>query len=131
MPGAPAAWNSSAPVNEAHAATSSGTARSVAIRPDNATATQPGSITSAASCTFCTLVRSDSVPLAARTWNSTQLMVLHTMRTQISALGADGGQLLFYDEGSYYTYDTATGKPTDITKGVATTFIDAGRLAGG
>ena len=37
----------------------------------------------------------------------------------------DGGQLLFYDEGSYYTYDTATGKPTEITKGVATTFIDA------
>lgn len=36
----------------------------------------------------------------------------------------DGGQLLFYDEGAYYTYDTATGKQTEITKGVATTFID-------
>ena len=37
----------------------------------------------------------------------------------------DGGQLLFYDEGAYYTYDTATGKQTEITKGIATTFIDA------
>ncbi|MGD0777640.1 MAG: prolyl oligopeptidase family serine peptidase [Candidatus Solibacter sp.] len=37
----------------------------------------------------------------------------------------DGGQLLFYDDGAYYTYDTATGKQTKITKGVATTFIDA------
>ena len=37
----------------------------------------------------------------------------------------DGTQLLFYDDGAYFVYDTATGKQTEITKGIATTFIDA------
>ncbi len=36
----------------------------------------------------------------------------------------DGTQLLFYDEGAYFVYDTATGKQVEITKGAATTFID-------
>ena len=37
----------------------------------------------------------------------------------------DGSQSLFYDDGSYYTSDTSTGKQVSITKSVATTFIDA------
>src|SRR6185436_10257795 len=37
----------------------------------------------------------------------------------------DGGALLFYDEGAWFTYDTASGKQTEISKGVATTFIDS------
>jgi dipeptidyl aminopeptidase/acylaminoacyl peptidase len=36
----------------------------------------------------------------------------------------DGSQLLFYDDGAYYTYNTATGKQVSITKLAATTFID-------
>src|SRR5205814_554952 len=35
-----------------------------------------------------------------------------------------GSQLLFYDDGVFSTYDTATGKVTEITKGVATSFVD-------
>jgi dipeptidyl aminopeptidase/acylaminoacyl peptidase len=37
----------------------------------------------------------------------------------------DGSRLLYYNDGAYYTYDTATGKTVEITKGVATSFIDA------
>jgi dipeptidyl aminopeptidase/acylaminoacyl peptidase len=36
----------------------------------------------------------------------------------------DGSRLLFYDDGAWYTYDTATGKQVSITKNVATTFVD-------
>jgi dipeptidyl aminopeptidase/acylaminoacyl peptidase len=36
-----------------------------------------------------------------------------------------GDRLLYYNDGAYYTYETATGKTVEITKGVATSFIDA------
>jgi dipeptidyl aminopeptidase/acylaminoacyl peptidase len=36
----------------------------------------------------------------------------------------DGANLLFYDDGVYYTYNTSTGRQVAITKGVATTFVD-------
>jgi len=36
----------------------------------------------------------------------------------------DGGRLLYYDDGAYFSYDTSTGKSVEITKGVATSFID-------
>jgi dipeptidyl aminopeptidase/acylaminoacyl peptidase len=37
----------------------------------------------------------------------------------------DGGRLLYFDDGAYYTYDTASGKTVEISKGVGTSFIDA------
>jgi hypothetical protein len=37
----------------------------------------------------------------------------------------NGDRLLYYNDGAYYTYETATGKTVEITKGVATSFIDA------
>ncbi|HXA51406.1 MAG TPA: hypothetical protein VNV86_13915, partial [Candidatus Acidoferrum sp.] len=37
----------------------------------------------------------------------------------------DGSQLLFYENGAYSAYDTATGKSAEITKGIATSFIDS------
>ena len=36
----------------------------------------------------------------------------------------DGTQLLFYDDGAYFVYDSATGKQVEISKGAGTTFID-------
>jgi dipeptidyl aminopeptidase/acylaminoacyl peptidase len=36
-----------------------------------------------------------------------------------------GDRLLYYNDGAYYTYETATGKSVEITKGAATSFIDA------
>ena len=36
----------------------------------------------------------------------------------------DGSRLLFYDDGAWFTYDTVSGKQTEISKGVATSFID-------
>ena len=36
----------------------------------------------------------------------------------------DGSRFLYYDDGSFYTFDTATGQSKDITKGIPTTFID-------
>ena len=36
----------------------------------------------------------------------------------------DGGRLLYYDGGAYYSYETAGGKTVEITKGAATSFVD-------
>ncbi|MBE3130808.1 MAG: serine hydrolase, partial [Acidobacteria bacterium] len=38
---------------------------------------------------------------------------------------ADGGRFLYYDEGQYLVYDMASGRSTNITRTVPTSFIDS------